>query len=62
MEDFIKEGLMMSKLKHQNLLGLIGFTVKDNVPFLLLQHMVNGDLKTYLETSNKVFSCKLHNV
>ena len=54
MEDFIEEGLVMSKLKHPNLLGLIGFTIKDSMPFLLQQYMINGDLKTHLETSNKV--------
>ena len=50
----MKEGLVMSKLKHPNLLGLIGFTIKDNAPLLLQECMINGDLKTHLENSNKV--------
>ena len=51
---FISESVIMKDFKHKNVLGLVGISVgvTDNVtaPYIILPYMVNGDLKSYLQS------------
>ena len=38
----------MSELDHPNVLGIIGICLEDDIPFMLLPFMANGDLKEFL--------------
>ena len=55
MEDFVKEAILIRKLKHPNVIGLLCLTVKDNVPCIVQEHMENGELRTFLHNSDKVW-------
>ena len=51
---FISESVIIKDFKHRNVLGLVGVSVgvTDNVtaPYIILPYMVNGDLKSYLQS------------
>lgn len=48
MKSFLLECSKMSELNHPNILGLIGICFEDNMPYMLLPYMANGDLKNFL--------------
>ena len=50
MESFLNECVLMKKIEHPNVLGLLGvcLNTEDGIPYIILPFMENGDLKTYL--------------
>ena len=48
MKSFLLECSKMSELNHPNVLGLVGISIEDDSPYMLLPYMVNGDLKQFL--------------
>ena len=50
MQNFLAECILMKKIEHPNVLALLGicFNNEDNLPYIILPFMANGDLKTYL--------------
>lgn len=46
--EFISEVLMLSLLKHPNLVNLIGYCVDDNHRILTYEYMSNGSLEDHL--------------
>ncbi len=48
LKDFFKEALIMKDFDHPNVLSLIGVTLVENYPSLLLPFMTYGDLHTYV--------------
>ena len=46
----------MAKLKHPNVLSLIGISFDDNkAPFMVTPYMPNGDLRTWLRMETNVW-------
>ena len=45
----------MKNFKHHNLLSIFGvcLEISDNVPFIVLHYMANGDLRNYLKSSRR---------
>ena len=54
MDDFVTEILQMSTLKHRNVIELKAFAVIDEIPYLVLPFMPNGDLLKYVNDPHKV--------
>ena len=50
MESFLNECILMKKVDHVNVLGLLGvcFDNENGLPYVILPFMSNGDLKTFL--------------
>ena len=53
-EEFLQESMIMKQLNHPNVLSLFGVSVHDNKPCVILPLMTNGDLRSYLKSSNLV--------
>lgn len=54
-ENFVKEGLMMKKFDHPNVMGLFGLCVGyRQEPMVILPFMTNGDLRSYVKDNVKV--------
>ena len=51
---FIKESARMAGFTHDNILSLIGITVKDEKPCIILPYMENGDLHSYITDTRRV--------
>lgn len=49
---FLAECVLMNKMQHANVLGLLGVCLEteNGLPYIVLPFMVNGDLKTYLRS------------
>ena len=47
---FLAECVLMNKLQHPNVLGLLGVCLEteNGLPYIVLPFMINGDLKSYL--------------
>ena len=57
LEEFLEESMLMAELIHPNVLGLIGVTMnKNNMPLIILPFMANGDLRSFLRNTHRVFS------
>ncbi|KAK2169982.1 hypothetical protein LSH36_5g05072 [Paralvinella palmiformis] len=52
-DDFVTEILQMSTLKHRNVIELKAFAVIDEIPYLVLPFMPNGDLLEYVKDPHK---------
>ncbi len=50
----MSEATIMKDFHHQNVLELIGVTVRYDVPFVILPFMEYGDLRTYISNQNLV--------
>ena len=48
-DEFLCEAAVMRMFKHPNVLSLLGVTVQDELPCVILPLMSNGDLKTYMK-------------
>ena len=48
-EDFLQEATILMKFNHPNVLTLIGVSIHNNKPCVILPLMSNGDLKNYLK-------------
>ena len=48
------EGLIMKKLCHPNILNMIGISMYEDKPCIILPLMHNGDLKKYLLANRSV--------
>ena len=55
LEDFFSESIIMKSFQHPNVLGLVGvvFDTPDDIPYLVLPFMENGNLKEYLQSKRK---------
>ena len=53
-EDFFEEAIVMKTFNHPNVLSLIGVSVYNNKPCVLMPLMNNGDLKTYIQNNNNL--------
>ena len=51
-ETFLHECVLMKKIEHPNVLGLLGvcLNTQDGLPYIVLPFMENGDLKTFLHS------------
>ena len=51
LRSFLRESTLMKHFDHPNVLGLIGICLNtpDRVPYIVLQYMANGDLRTFLK-------------
>ena len=47
-EKFLREALTMSDFQHKNVLSLVGITLKDGQPHIIVPLMEQGDLKSYV--------------
>ena len=61
-EDFLNEAMIMRKFNHPNVLSLIGVTVHDNKPSVILPLMENGNLKKFLNSHQSVSERNMHNI
>ena len=61
MDDFIAESALMLDFHHPNAMGLLGvcFDTEDNLPVIVLPFMVNGDLRSYLQSKRAVVNTTL---
>ncbi|KMQ82300.1 proto-oncogene tyrosine-protein kinase ros [Lasius niger] len=50
-KEFLQEAKLMSVLRHQNVLRLLGICLDADSPLLILELMEAGDLLTYLRES-----------
>lgn len=53
-EEFLREAVVMRQLDHPHVLSLVGVSVHEDKPCVLLPLMSNGDLKTYLTHHHEV--------
>ena len=54
LNNFIEESLIMSKLKHTHVMGLIGVCIDaGSAPYIVMPYMANGSLLTYLKKQRK---------
>ncbi len=54
-ESFLKEAIIMQKVRHENVLKLEGILIiEDNIPLIILPFITNGDLKRYIERNYSV--------
>ena len=53
-EEFLEEALMMEEFKHPNIMSIIGISFIDNMPYVILPFMTNGDLRTYVKEPSNV--------
>ncbi len=44
----------MKNFKHPHVLPLLGVVIQENVPYVILPFMDNGDLKTFVSNENNV--------
>ncbi|CAH1794786.1 unnamed protein product [Owenia fusiformis] len=56
LSEFIDEAIVMKDFDHPNVLNLIGVALHDNIPFVVLPFMENGDLKNYVQDPEKRFT------
>ena len=57
-EAFLKEAILMKKVKHKNVLELIGIIIEGRMPVVLTPYITKGDLCTYIrqQVSTQVHS------
>ncbi|XP_077977340.1 hepatocyte growth factor receptor-like [Glandiceps talaboti] len=54
---FLEEGIMMKDFDHPNVLSLIGVCIdEDQSPLIILPYMKYGDLKSYIEITDREFT------
>ena len=53
-EEFLQEAIRMRQFDHSNVLSIIGVSVLDDKPGVVLPLMSNGDLKNYLMKNSLV--------
>ena len=58
MKHFNNEVELMKKLKHPNILKLYDVIIKNKKIFLILEYCNNGDLSSYIKSSNNKFNYK----
>ncbi|CAH1796083.1 unnamed protein product, partial [Owenia fusiformis] len=56
LSDFMKEALVMKDFEHPNVLNLIGVALDNDIPYVILPHMANKDLKSYVQNEKHVFT------
>ena len=59
-EDFLQEATILMKFNHPNVLTLIGVSIHNNKPCVILPLMSNGDLKNYLKNNISVSTFFYH--
>ena len=67
-EDFLQESMIVKQFNHPNVLSLIGVSVHNDKPCIILPLMTKGDLHRYLKKYGKVsksfrhLCCKSDNI
>lgn len=64
-ESFLQEALIMRQFDHPNILCLIGVSIQNSNPCVLLPLMAQRDLKNYLKKHDRVSVCisfQIHNL
>ena len=52
--NFLEEAIIMKDFDHANVLSLLGVTVQNDRPYVILPLMEHGDLKNYVSKHDKV--------
>ena len=55
-DEFLREAIIMKQFDHPNVLSLLGVSLYEDIPCVILPFMSNGDLKTYMRKNQKVKS------
>ena len=60
-ESFLNECVLMKKVEHPNVLGLLGvcLNTEDGLPYIVLPFMENGDLKAFLHSKRTTVGSNL---
>ena len=53
-DEFLREAIIMKQFDHPNVLCLLGVSVYEDIPCVILPFMSNGDLKTYMRKNPEV--------
>ena len=53
-DEFLREATRMKMFDHPNVLSLLGISVYEEVPCVILPFMSNGDLRTYMRNNQEV--------
>ncbi len=56
-EAFLKEAIIMKKVKHENVLELIGIIIEERMPVVITPFITNGDLRNYILAQSPVSLC-----
>ena len=51
---FLEEALVMKGFVHPNILGLYGVVIQEFAPYVVLEYMDKGDLRSYVSKVDKV--------
>ena len=60
-DEFLREATRMKMFDHPNVLSLLGISVYEEVPCVILPFMSNGDLKTYMTNNKEVKKSGINN-
>ena len=52
--EFLEEATIMMDFDHENVLSLTGICIKDDLPYVVLPIMENGDLKSFTSSAKQV--------
>ncbi len=50
----------MQHFTHPHVVPLLGLAVKDNIPYVVVPFMENGDLRCYVKKETNVRECKFY--
>ena len=53
-DEFLRKAIIMKQFNHPNVLSLLGVSVYEDIPCVILPFMSNGDLKTYMRKNPEV--------
>ena len=57
---FLEEAIITKSFDHVNILSLLGVTIRNNRPYVILPFMELGDLKSYISQSHQVKHIIIH--
>jgi serine/threonine protein kinase len=54
LQEFMDEVLRMKNFKHPNVMPMLGMTIMDDRPYMVLPYMAHGDMKSYISKQTAV--------